>query len=439
MSIKKLENKNIAILGLGSENEFMIDFLLKKKIDCNISIFDSRDSRELGEKYKKYKNKENIYWNLALKKNDFTDFDIVFRSPGWPVFDEALVRAKKSNLETSSAMNLFFELCPTKNIIGVTGTKGKGTTSSLIYSIIRKSGKRVWLGGNIGIAPFSFIEKIKKNDWIVLELSSFQLEDLKYSPRIAVMTNFTKEHLAPADPQNPNYHKTFSAYWRAKANIFSNQKNNDKLILNIKLAKRIEKEEVRGERIFFYKSDLVSKMIGEHNKENIAVGVELAKILRIKKEIVDTVVKNFSGLEHRLELVRELRGVRYYNDSFATTPESSIIALRSFNNRIILLAGGADKGADFKQLAKEIRNKVAFVVLFKGLGSDKIKKELLKINFPKKNIKTVSNIKNAFLSIEKIAEENDVVLLSTACASFGVFKNYKERGRLFKEGVLGLK
>ncbi len=438
MSIKKLVNKNIAFLGLGSENEALIDFLIKKKIVCNISIFDSRNSEKLGEKYAKYKNEE-IYWNLAKKKNNFSDFDILFRSPGWPLFDSAIEDAQKKGTVIGSAMNLFFELSPTKNIIGVTGTKGKGTTSSLIFDIIRKSKKRVFLGGNIGVAPFSFFDKIRKNDWLVLELSSFQLEDLNFSPKIVVITNFYREHLAPADPQNPNYHRSLNSYWQSKVNIFRFQKERDKLIANIDLAGRLEKEIATGERIYFYKSEMKSGLIGEHNKENIAAALEVARILRIKKDDVEKALRLFSGLEHRLEFVAEFRGAKYYNDTFATTPESTITALRSFNGPIISLMGGADKGSNFRQLAKEVKKRVKFVVLFDGKGSDKIRKELNKIKFDRKNIVTVDSMKEAFKVVKTKIKEGDIVLLSTACASFGMFRNYKERGRQFKDEVGKLK
>ncbi|MDA3840204.1 MAG: UDP-N-acetylmuramoyl-L-alanine--D-glutamate ligase [Patescibacteria group bacterium] len=441
MSITRFKNKNIAFLGLGAENEALVDFLLKKKVDCNISVFDSRDSKILGQKYAKYKNKKNIYWNLTQTKNNFSDFDILFRSPGWPLFDEDLVnsRKKNKNLVISSPMNLFFEICPSKNIVGVTGTKGKGTTSSLIYEIIKASKKKVFLGGNIGIAPFSFIDKIAKNDWVVLELSSFQLEDIKYSPRISVLVNLFKDHLSSADPNNPNYHKTFGSYWKAKTNIFRFQKNSDKLIANIKLVNKLEREAVTGERIFFHKSEWDSKLIGDHNKENIAAGIEVARILKIKKEIIEKAVKNFSGLEHRLEFVRELKGIKYYNDTFATTPESTITALKSFSEPIVSLMGGADKGSEFRQLAREIKKRVKFVILFDGKGSDKIRKELFKIKYSKENIQTVKSIDEAFRQVKLIASEGDVVLLSTACASFGIFKSYKERGKLFKEEVKKMK
>ncbi|PLX22030.1 UDP-N-acetylmuramoyl-L-alanine--D-glutamate ligase [Candidatus Parcubacteria bacterium] len=439
MSIKELKNKNIAVLGLGVENIALIDYIINKKTECNISVFDSRDEKALGNRYLKYKKNTNVFWNLGKQKYNYSDFDIIFRSPGWTLFDEEISKAQKNGVVVSSPMKMFFETCPSKNIIGVTGTKGKGTTSTLIYQIIKEAGKRVWLGGNIGNAPFEFVTKIKKDDWVVLELSSFQLEDLDQSPKVAVFTNFYKEHLSPADPNNPNYHKSLAAYWLAKKNIFAHQRKSDKFIANIKVAKRLEKEPVLAERIFFHKSDIESGLIGEHNKENIAAAVEVAKVLKISKEVVRRAVKKYMGLEHRIELAGKIDNVEFYNDSFATTPEATITALKSFKGPIIALAGGADKGANFLGLARELKKRVKYIILFNGKGSTKIKKELLKVKYPFKKISFVGSMEEAFKKLKKIKEDGDVVLLSTACASFGVFKNYKERGEKFKKEIEKLK
>ena len=345
-------------------------------------------------------------------------------------------------------MKLFFELCPSKNIIGVTGTKGKGTTASLIYEILRAAGKKVWLGGNIGVAPFEFLDKIKKTDWVVLELSSFQLEDMTTSPHIAVITNLYPEHLKPADPNNPNYHKNLKNYRDAKLNIIKWQKRGDKAVLNYELRITLLRQGFGGQanyelntkskKVYFKKSDLPSKLIGEHNKENIAAAVEVAKIVGVKLAIIKKAVANFKGLEHRLEFVRELKGVKYYNDSFATTPEATITALKSFAAPIVLLLGGADKGANFKKLAKEVKRRVKFAVLLKGKATSRIKKELLKAGFKPENMRLVDNIKEAAKTAKANAAAGDVILLSTACASFGMFKNYKERGDLFKKEASGL-
>jgi len=336
-------------------------------------------------------------------------------------------------------MKLFFELCPTKNIIGVTGTKGKGTTTSLIYEILKTAGKRVWLGGNIGVAQFEFMDKIKKTDWVVLELSSFQLEDMTVSPHIAVITNFYSEHLAPADPNNPNFHKSLKAYRDAKLNIIKWQRSGDMAVLNYELRNTNYGLNAKCKKFYFKKSELQSKLIGEHNKENIAAAVEVAKIVGVKQGAIKKAVANFKGLEHRLELAREYQGVKYYDDSFATTPEATIIAIKSFNRPIIILLGGADKGSDFKDLTKEVKKRCKFVVLLNGKATPRIKKELLKVKFSENKMKLVNNIKDAVATAQNQAVRGDVILLSTACASFGMFKNYKERGDLFKKQIKEIK
>lgn len=434
MKLTELKKKKIAILGLGVENYFLLKYLLKKKVQCEITICDLRSKEQLGDKYLEF-SRLGIQWKLEGDFNrNLTVFDILFRSPGWPISCPGVQAALKAGSQLSSAMNLFFDLCPTKNIIGVTGTKGKGTTSSLIVSILKAAKKRVWLGGNIGVAPFEFINKVKKKDWVVLELSSFQLEDLHKSPHIAVLTNFSPEHLAPADPNNPNFHKNLKSYWEAKANLFAYQKKNDYLVVNNKI--QDSKCKTLGKNIKFTKSDLASKLPGEHNKENIAAAVEVAGLLKIANNDVVRAVKNFKGLEHRIEKVAEIEGVIYYDDSFATIPESSIIALKSFTQPIILLAGGADKGADFKNFAKEIKKRVKFIILFKGIGSERIIIELKKINYSVDRYIVVDNMNKAIVAARKNIKAGDIVLLSPGCASFGVFKNYKERGNLFKEVVM---
>ena len=440
-NLNKLKNKKICILGFGIENQALVEFLLKKKIKCEITICDAKkDTRcPIGHRVSWVK------WRLGKNYDANLDkFDIIFRVAGYPLFKLRRNAPRRVPAIISSPTKLFFDLCPTKNIIGVTGTKGKGTTSGLIYKIFKADGKNVFWGGNIGIPMFSFMHKIKKNDWVVLELSSFQLEDMTVSPKIAVITNFSKEHLAPADPNNPNYHSSMQKYWDAKMNIFRWQGKGDFAIINSKFQiinnkqisnNKFQITKLKSKIIYFTKSDLPSKLIGEHNKENIAAAVEVAKLAGVKNEIIKKAVAGFKGLEHRLEYIRTVNGIKYYNDSFATTPESAIIALKSFSQPIILLTGGADKGSCFKQFAKEIKKSVKFVVLLNGKATPKIKKELLKIKYPKNKMQLVYNIKDAVKVARENADKGDIVLLSTACASFGMFKNYKERGELFKQEV----
>ena len=434
--LKELLKKqiNISLLGFGQENQAFLAWLLenKKYSNLNITICDqkARDN---------FKNQKKVNWQTGKNyKKNLNKFTIVFRSPGWPLFCPEIKKAKKAGTIISSPIQAFFELCPSKNIIGVTGSKGKGTTATLIYTILKNYKKSVFLGGNIGIAPFSFFNKIKKSDFIVLELSSFQLEDLHKSPKISVITNLFVDHLSPADPFNPNYHFNFKKYWQAKLNI-SKHKENKYLIVNQNLKEKIKKENLDTRIIFFEKSSIKSSLVGDYNQENIAAAFKVCDILKVPKKIIIKSIENFKNLEHRLELVKIKNKVSYYNNSFSTNPDSTILDLKSFSSSIILIAGGADKGANFKKLAKEIKNKVKYVILLPGKSSPRIKKELLKTKYSKKQIKLSSSMEEAVKKAKELANVDDIVLLSTACASFGIFKNYKQRGNEFKKYVKKIK
>ncbi|OGF25597.1 hypothetical protein A2303_00860 [Candidatus Falkowbacteria bacterium RIFOXYB2_FULL_47_14] len=463
MSISKqkinaiLENKKVAILGLGLENFALVKFLIKEKVACELTICDSREEKKLGERYREIsvlagkRSKISVKWRLGGKYDrGLGQYDLVMRSPGYPMWSPALSEIvsgriissrrgslklkEKSRTLLTSPMQLFFELCPTRNTIGVTGTKGKGTTASLIYHIFKTAKKRAWLLGNIGVAPFEFISRIKKNDWVVIELSSFQLEGLVISPRIAVITNFYPDHLFPADPNNPNYHKTLNDYWRAKMNIMGWQKINSVAIINKKLKDR-ELHYGYGKKVFFTASNLESVLPGDHNKENIGAAVAAVRYGKISKEVIARAVKSFSGLPHRLEKIRIVDGVCYYNDSFATTPAAAITAINSLSFPIVLIAGGADKGADFTELSQLIKARVKFTVLLEGKGTPKIKSALLSAGYPAGKIEIADSMHSAMGLSKGVASPGDIVLLSPACASFGIFKDYKDRGEQFRAAV----
>jgi len=426
----------VALLGFGIENQELLKIFSKYNAPFEITICDAKEKNKLT--IPKIKNIQISYRSGSDCKKNISDFDSVFRSPGWPLHCPGLKSAIKSGTRISSPLNLFFELCQTKNIIGVSGTKGKGTTATLIYKILKshfdKKKVKIWLGGNIGISPLSFLEKIKPQDYVVLELSSFQLEDLEYSPKISVLTNLFKEHLAPADPNNPNFHTSLEKYWQAKLNI-ARQKTNRYLVANEILKKRLKKEKLPGKIIYFSPSKLPSKLSGDYNKQNIAAAIAVARLLKIKPVSYQKTIRNFKNLEHRLELIAEINGVKYFDNSFSTTPESTALDLKSFNHPIIQIAGGADKGASFKELAKIIKQKTSHLILFPGEGTKKLETELKKINFNRTKITKTNSMEKAVEKAKKQAKNGDVVLLSTACASFGLFKNYKERGDLFKKYV----
>jgi len=423
-NLENLEHKKIAFIGYGIENQALLAWFKSHKLEANYTFCDSRT--EIQEKI------DEVTWHLGKNYLEaLDDFDIIFRSPGCPLFLPELQAVKE---KISSAMNLFMEVCPTKNIIGVTGSKGKGTTASLIYDILKTAGKSVYLGGNIGVAPFTFIDDVKEDSYVILELSSFQLEDFKISPRYSILTNLFQEHLEPADPNNPNYHKTFADYKQAKLNI-AKFPENELFLTHTRLRGLASSDKTK----YFDTCDYPSKLAGEFNKENIAAAVMLTEILEIDTDVIKKAIANFNGLPHRLEKIAEINGVTYYDNSFSTTPESTIADIESFPGAIILM-GGADKGADFKELAKEVAKNVKFVVLFKGDASPRLKMDLIHANLHANKITMAGSMEEAVKKASSRAKELEAttVLLSTACASFGLFKNYKERGDLFQKYVKNL-
>jgi len=439
MTLKDLTNKKLCFLGLGIENQALLKFLLKHKIKADITVCDARTLTPSLRSFPSSRNTAGVgvrEWRLGKNYDKNLDkYDIIFRIAGYPLFTKNIIKAMLAGIEISSPTKLFFDLCPTKNIIGVTGTKGKGTTASLIYQILKDAGRRAHFGGNIGVPLFSFFKKIKKDDWVVLELSSFQLEDLRVSPHIAVITNFFPEHLAAADPLNPNYHKTLAAYWEAKAAIFAHQNKRDFLIVSEELKEKLRYEKISSHARYFSSSALSTPLVGSHNKRNIAAAQTVARLAGISRRQIKKSVIAFKGLEHRLELVAVKNNRRYYNDSFATTPEASLTALHSFEpEHIILIAGGASKASNFNNFADEVKKCVREAVLLPGKGSREIRVALNAAKF--KRVHTAPDMKQAVKTAEKFSQPGDVILLAPACASFGIFKNYKDRGEQFKRAIL---
>ena len=448
MTLKFLNDKKLCLLGLGIENQALLKFLLKHKIKADITVCDARPFTPSLRSFPSPRNTAGVGVRWRLGKNydkNLDGYDIIFRIAGYPLFTKNIIKAMIKGTAVSSATKLFFDLCPTKNIVGVTGTKGKGTTASLIYAILKAAkkcvyphasrGVGVYFGGNIGTPMFSFMDKIKPGDWVVLELSSFQLEDLDCSPQIAVFTNFFPDHLAAADPLNPNYHKNVVTYWNAKANIFSHQSARDVLIAGDPLQEMVALSGAKSKVIYFAKSNLPTKLIGEHNKRNIAAAILAAQAAGVNQKIIGQSVKKFKGLEHRLEYVTAKNNIRYFNDSCATNPDTAITAITAFrSNSIILIAGGSDKGYDFSALAETIKQSVKSLILLPGEGTKKMTLALKKIKY--QNIFFASNMARAVEQAKKTAAAGDIVLLSPACASFGIFKNYKDRGWQFKKMIL---
>ncbi len=426
------DGKKVAVLGLGIEGKDAIKYLLKR--NASVTLFDKKQENELDFENID-KSKIQIVCGSGYLKNGITGFDYIVRSPGVYPFIPEITEAKNGGTVITSAIKIFFNECPGK-IIGITGTKGKGTTSTLIYEILKADDRDVYLSGNIGKPSLEILPKLTENSWVVLELSSFQLIDMEKSPHVSVVLNITKDHM--------DWHKNREEYIDAKKNIVRYQSDLDFGIINEGYETPKSFAEITGGKVVFFSKEKLDKkykerilLRGEHNLENIAAAVATCKTIGVDEKTILNVVRSFKGLEHRLELVAEIDGVKYYNDSFATGPQPTIAAINSFTEDETLILGGSDKGLDYSELRKVIRGKsnVKNLILIGDMG------EKIGGNISGKNIISLGHV--AMIEIieaaHKITKRGGVVILSPAAASFDMFKNYKDRGNKFKEAVLSLK
>lgn len=373
-------------------------------------------------------------------------FDLICRTAS---INPGLVRAANPGMTTpiTTVINEFLRACPTRNIIGITGTKGKGTTSTLTTKMLEAAGKQVHLGGNIGVSPLDFLPDLTPDSWVVLELSSFQLMDIERAPRIAVCLMVVPEHL--------NWHEDIGDYTNAKSQLFAHQTSGDTAIyfadntLSHKIASHSP-----GAKIPFYANPGAYiadghividdhqichvdelKLLGEHNWQNACAAVTAVWQTGVQDPTaIRSVLTTFSGLEHRLEFVRDIDGIQYYDDSFGTTPETAIVAIQAFKQPKVVILGGSDKGVQFDELAKTVAaSNVRHAVLI-GETASAIEAALRNNGFSDvtRGGDTMPDIVN---TAAKFAKKGDVVLLSTGCASFGLFKDYKDRGNQFKLSV----
>lgn len=424
------KNKKIAIIGGGVEGVSSGEYLNSK--GARVTILD----KVQGEDYLK----------------ELKDFDLVVRSPGVKI---GLLEKYVSKDKITSQTKLFMDLCPCK-IIGVTGTKGKGTTSSLIYEMLKKQGFDAYLGGNIGRPPFEFLDKLNTHSIVVLEMSSFQLTDVTKSPNIAVMLMMTSEHL--------DWHKDTADYINAKRNILRFQTGEDFAVINkdyissresdvetnakIYYISRVDECEkgcfIKENALWIRDEGMEEKVIntkdilipGEHNFENASAATMVSYLSGVSIHNVANILKTFKGLEHRLELTATINGVRYYDDSFATIPESTIAAIKAFSEPEILILGGSTKHANFTELGKTIlaaKNIKAIIGI--GVEWKRIKEKLGELSPDVLVLEGAKSMQAIVNGASKLAVDGNVVLLSPACASFDMFKNYKDRGEQFKKEV----
>lgn len=444
---QSLVGKRIVVLGLGVSNRPLVRLLLS--YGCDVTGCDRTPREKLDNEVLEL---EEAGCHLRLGDTYLDDLtaDIVFRTPGMHPANPALLDLAANGAIVTSEMEVFFELCPCK-MIAVTGSDGKTTTTTLIAELLKAAGKNVWLGGNIGTPLLPVCDQIQPDDIAVVELSSFQLMDMKHSAHIAVVTNLAPNHL--------DVHKDMDEYVRAKMNIFQYQSPCDKLIINADnditaaftgcgVTKRFSRKSqadicldgttiVRNGKPLFDKQDIL--LPGEHNVENY-----LAAILAVEGFVEDSVIhhvaKTFGGVEHRIELVRVKDGVRFYNDSIASSPSRTIAGLRSFSEEVLLIAGGYDKHIPYDVLGPEIC-KHAKKVYVNGATAALIRAAVE--NAPQyipghPEVIDCDDFKDAVMRCAADAKSGDVVLMSPASAAFDQFKNFMERGKYFKKLVLEL-
>ena len=462
MNLSDLQNKRIAILGLGVEGLSTVNYLFNHGITPTVL------DEKLTDKSPAIQTLQQLKIDYVLGINAFaqlSNYDIIFRSPGISSLREELIRFREQGGTITSHTQLFFDLSPAK-IIGVTGTKGKGTTASLIYEMLLKEGIDAYLGGNIGQPPMDFMDKLNAHSKVVLELSSFQLMDMTTSPHIVVMLMVTSEHL--------DYHQDIYEYVEAKRNILRWQNAEDYAVINRDYIASNESDIYTEAKIFYISTEsdgstgcfvkdkevhmiglgVDEKVIktehillpGKHNLENVCAAVMAATLAGVKRHNIAYVLKTFKGLQHRLQLVREFEGVKYYDDSFSTTPETAIAAIQSFTQPEVLILGGSSKNSDFIQLGKVIRRaKNIKAIIGVGVEWERIKAQIESGNWGagdnRPEMLFVEGAKNMHQIVQaacKIAQSGEVVLLSPACASFDMFRNYKERGEEFVQEVNSL-
>ena len=447
-----IKDKKVGVLGIGVSNIPLINFLIK--LGAEVTAFDKKDESQLGDIGRDFISKGV---KLSLGENylsKLTGFDVIFKTPGMRIDLPELAKAKSEGTYITSEMEEFVKYCPAK-IYGITGSDGKTTTTTIVSKLLIEQGFKTWVGGNIGSPLFSNIEEITSEDKVVLELSSFQLMTMHERIENAVVTNVTPNHL--------DMHKDMDEYVDAKKNIFKYQEEQDVLVLNKKNEiTRSFINEAKGKVKFFSsntilndgayikddylyvmskkiinKKDIIIK--GIHNAENYLAAF-LITYDDVSIKTMEKVAKTFNGVAHRCELIRTLDGVKYYNDSIASSPTRTLAGLKAFDKKVILIAGGYDKHIPFEPLAIEGYQYIKSLILL-GATKNKIKNVFKKL-YDEQNIEIpiniVESLEEAVYKAKEIAKDGDVVTLSPACASFDMFPNFEIRGDKFKDIVNSL-
>ena len=447
-----VKGKKITVIGIGISNMPLIKYLAE--LGADVTACDRRTKEDLGDNYTELE-KLGIQFRLGDGYLDNLSGDIIFKTPGMRFDVPQLLEAKANGSIVTSEMEVFFDVCPS-HIIAVTGSDGKTTTTTLIHKMMTKAGYTTWLGGNIGNPLLTDTEKMKEDDWVILELSSFQLHTMRKSPEIAVITNISPNHL--------DMHKDYQEYIDAKKNIMLYQREGNILVVNAdnEVTAKIGKE-AKGAVRYFSRQDTADvyldgdtikrgnvevlnindiKIPGMHNVENYMTAIAAVSGL-VEDDVIVNIAKTFGGVEHRIELVRILDGVRYYNSSIDSSPNRTINTLRVFPEKVIMIGGGKDKGIPYDELGPALAAYVKTLVLI-GATSDKIEESLnaeIQRTGKGKNIEVIraASYEDAVNQARSRAQEGDVVILTPASTSFDLFRNFEERGNLFKKIVNELK
>lgn len=448
-----LKGKKVGIIGLGVSHNDLIKLMLSKGI--NITLLDRREKEQI-EEYVELAEQGVLFDIGDTYLDNLTAYDVIFRTPGMYFLNKALTKARKKGIVITSELEVFFELCPAK-IYGVTGSDGKTTTSTLIAEMLRRTGVKVFLGGNIGTALLSQIEQITDKDVCVVELSSFQLISMRCSPDVAVITNITPNHL--------DVHKDMAEYIDCKKNLIAHQGAFTKTVLSADneecynlsplvrgslnyfsiqrpvkngtyLNQNDELVRVKNgvETIMFNRSEI--RIMGTHNVENYLTAIAAVCDVVTDEDILE-VARDFGGVEHRIEFVREVRGVSYYNDSIASSPTRTIAGLLAFPKKPIIIAGGYDKNISYEPLGPILAVRAKLVILL-GATADKIQKALVESEQYKQSpikIIRVDTLEDAVKVAQEKAVRGDIVSLSPASASFDLYKNFEQRGKHYKKIV----
>ena len=449
-----ISSKRIAMCGIGISNTPLILDFIKK--GATVYACDKRSREQIGELADRIE-AAGAELRLGSDYLDDLEVDIIFRTPGMSFYLSELSAARKKGIAVTSEMEVFFDLCPA-TIFAITGSDGKTTTTTLIAEMLKAQGKTVHVGGNIGNPLLPEIENIKPEDFVVVELSSFQLISMRKSPDIAVVTNVAPNHL--------DVHKDMDEYVEAKKNVVLHQNAFSRTVLNYDNEITYGfRDIVRGQSLGFsmerrvkngawlapdgtlhmsyrgidapimHKNDIT--ILGDHNIANYLTAIS-AVWGYVSAENIRTVAKEFKGVEHRIEFVRELDGVKYYNDSIASSPTRTIAGLKAFSSPVILLAGGYDKHIPFEPMAPYICQKVKTLILC-GPTSDKIESAVIECEDfveGKPEIIKTNDLGESIDLARSLAVSGDIVTLSPACASFDAFPNFAARGKFFKEKVM---